>query len=367
MANPPALNEVKLIPVEQLRLDDENPRLAPLVEGSRPTQEELVQFLWDEMAVSELVLSIAANGYFPEEPLFVIPDKKKDSYIVLEGNRRLAAVKILLDDSLRKKLKANSMPQLTPQQKQDLSKLPVYVYGDRKSLWTFLSFRHINSPQEWDPYSKAMYIVKVHDEYRIDLDEIASRIGDQHETVIRLYRGYKVLNQAQEEGIYDIKERYGKKIFFSHWYTALANSKFQDFLGIKVSDFSKSKPVKKAKFGELEELLTWIFGRRSLGKSVEPIIKSQNPDLNRLREVISNPQSLSALRAGSNLDRSFEISEGDNQRFMEAITVAKEQLVMANGLAALAYEGDDEQYSTLTNILKLTRQLKEQMDAKRNS
>ncbi len=45
-------------------------------------------------------MSIAYSGYFDYEPVFV--EKAKDGeFIVIEGNRRLAAVKLLLDAGLR--------------------------------------------------------------------------------------------------------------------------------------------------------------------------------------------------------------------------------------------------------------------------
>ena len=45
--------------VESLLLDDDNPRLSAISDAN--SQDKLVQVLWDEMAVSEVALSIAAN------------------------------------------------------------------------------------------------------------------------------------------------------------------------------------------------------------------------------------------------------------------------------------------------------------------
>src|SRR5437879_3346200 len=91
-------------PVKHLRLDRENPRLPST---DLKTDLDLIKFMWKEMAVDEVALSIAANGFFPEEPLLVIPEVKgkknfeKDSFIVVEGNRRLVAVLLLCDSVLR--------------------------------------------------------------------------------------------------------------------------------------------------------------------------------------------------------------------------------------------------------------------------
>jgi hypothetical protein len=51
------------------------------------TQGEILERLWRRFAVDEIAMSIATNGFFGYEPLFVvIEDGRK---IVVEGNRRL--------------------------------------------------------------------------------------------------------------------------------------------------------------------------------------------------------------------------------------------------------------------------------------
>lgn len=355
--------------VDNLLLDPENPRLASGRQTDSPTQLSLIKRLWTEMAVDELVMSIAANGFFSEEPLFVIPtnnDRWDGKYYVVEGNRRLAAVRILLDSKLRSQLRITNMPELDDIQRAKLQKLPVSKYEDRKELWAFLSFRHINAPQAWDAYSKAKFVALVHDDYGISLEEISRRIGDQHETVKRLYRGYKALNQAENAGVYDIEERYRDQFYFSHWYTALAYPQFQEFLGITLDDFDKSEPIPESHLGELGELLIWIYGRKSNGTEIKPIVRRQNPDLNQLREVISSPQALDALRSGYSLERSHEVSAGDERRFRESLTRAKDELQRAKGSVTTGYKGDELLFKTLEEIQKIARTLKSEMEEIRN-
>jgi hypothetical protein len=354
--------EIEYMPVDRLRLDGENPRLASLATSGSPSQIELIKILWNEMSVAELVLSIAANGYFKEEPLFVIPAVDSEDLIVVEGNRRLAAVMILLDDEIREELKATDMPTINEEEKEALRYLPVSIYESRESLWAYLSFRHINTPQEWDSYSKAMYVAKVHDTYGVPLAEIAKKIGDQHDTVIRMYRGYKLLRQAQEDGVYDITERFSKKLYFSHWYTALAYSQIQEFLGIDAEDFEKAKPVSESNLKELAELLTWIYGKKTSEERIEPLVKRQNPDLGNLRDVISTPNALDALRSGYGLKRSYEISIGDERRFREALSNAKEEIQQARGTVTVGYKGGDAQYEVINDILRVSKSLRNEME-----
>src|ERR1035437_5765184 len=94
----PVVQTISDLPTDQLLLDAQNPRLASGVAAK--TQDDLLKVLWEEMAVDEVALSIAANGFFREEPLFAVPDGK-GKYTVVEGNRRLAAVILLRDEAKR--------------------------------------------------------------------------------------------------------------------------------------------------------------------------------------------------------------------------------------------------------------------------
>ena len=105
--------------IDQLCFDRRNPRL--FLDGELD-ESDLVERLWKEFAVDELALSIASNGYFEHEPLFVAPENGK--LVVVEGNRRLAAVRILVDGTLRAKVGAGDLPTITSARRKELATLP---------------------------------------------------------------------------------------------------------------------------------------------------------------------------------------------------------------------------------------------------
>lgn len=351
--------------LDELLLDFDNPRLASGAKGV--SQEEILGILWKEMAVDEVALSIAANGFFPEEPLFVIPGDsrkpdQKGKFIVVEGNRRLAAVMLLSDEKIKLKLKATDIPQISTQRKNEISILPVYIYPDRQSLWQYCGFRHINGTQPWDAFSKAQYVTKVHERYGISLDAIARHIGDRHATVERLYRGYKVLQQAEEHAGFNKEDRHANRFYFSHLYTALDQPDFQRHLGITAEGSLKANPVPKNKIVALSELMTWIYGRKSIGK--EPLIRKQNPDLNNLRVVISKPAGLDLLRAGYSLDRAYETGLGDSRRFRDALTSAKEELQQAKATVTKGFQGEKDLFELANDVVLYANELYAEMQAK---
>lgn len=355
---PAAIGQADEIEVENLLLDESNPRLASTA-GGHETPIEILRLMWEEEAVEEVAQSIAENGYFKHEPILVIPhEKKRGKYTVVEGNRRLAAVQLLLSEDLRDKLRVTELPSLTQAQKAALKKLPVVVFQGREPVWAYLGFRHIHGTREWDSFSKAQYVANVHETFGVPLPVIAQRIGDKNATVERFYRGYSVLMQAEKLGVFDREDRTRNKFFFSHLYTAMDQVGYQKHLGIDPGKFGPNI-VPRAKVEELGELLTWLYGKKSEGK--EPIVRTQNPDLNRLREVLEKPQALKVLRAGRTLEAAHQVSIGDTRRFEEALAAAKNELQEAKATVTTGYEGTADPLDEIADILKLAETLASEM------
>jgi hypothetical protein len=162
----PDLKDTQWIAPAELRFDEKNPRLSAR-HADAPDQQAILEVLWREFAVDEVALSIATNGFFPYEPVFVVdevlPSTGKRELIVVEGNRRLAAVRLLADPTLRRTLKATDLPPTSAAVKPTLERLPV-IRCERDEIWRFVGFKHVNGPQPWDALSKAEYIAWVHND-----------------------------------------------------------------------------------------------------------------------------------------------------------------------------------------------------------
>ena len=170
------------VSVECLELDSENPRLAKEYLGS--TQFDLLKTYYEDFDLEELAYSMSENGYFDEEPLVVVAKKlpaklklstdivtqqkqlqqlannKAITFIVIEGNRRAATLKILTDQALQKKLQiSDDFPK--PDSKdivQDLLKVPAIYYSDKNEISAYLGVRHIAGLLKWEAYAKAVYL-----------------------------------------------------------------------------------------------------------------------------------------------------------------------------------------------------------------
>jgi hypothetical protein len=346
------LLKLQFIPIVQLLLDPENPRLEGIAKSKE--QIELLRAMWREMAVGEVALSIAENGFFEEEPLFAIPapdEEGEPRFWVVEGNRRLTAVKLLTDAKLRESIRATDLPTINDARRKQLRQLPVSVYGKRQDLWEYFGFRHVNGPKEWDSLSKAAYIAKVRREYGQSLDDIARKIGDQHSTVERIYRGYMLLEQAERRTDFQREDRFRNRFYFSHLYTAVGYPEVLNFLGTDAKKSLSDEPVSAKYWPNLEEFMIWLFGSKTRAKV--PVVQTQNPDLRYLRSVIQDRQALAALRSGISLQRSFSISLGDARRFEDALAQAKDSLQEAKGTVTTGYKGERELLQQMESIQTL--------------
>lgn len=83
--------------VDEILLDEKNPRIGSV--GSQPEAlEAIIERNPDHFR--NMMLSIKENNLDPGDSFYVINARKKGRYTVLDGNRRLSALKVLFDPSI---------------------------------------------------------------------------------------------------------------------------------------------------------------------------------------------------------------------------------------------------------------------------
>lgn len=353
------VDEIVPVKVSSLAFDLRNPRLAEFDLTDGATEAELIRVLWEAMDVRELVLSIAASGFFRHEPLIVAREDGKN--VVIEGNRRLAAVKLLRNPGLAKDLTV-SVPTLAPAEAAALETLPT-VQGTRESAWRYLGFKHVNGPAKWSSYAKSRYVAEVHRKYGVKLDDIAGQIGDTHKTVRRLYRSLMVIEQAERMNLFRRSDRARSHFSFSHLYTGLDYPGISGFLDLSPDSDEKRDPVPHEKARELRDLCLWLYGSKK--EETPPVVQSQNPHLRHLDAVVASKEAISALRAGESLAVAYEISRSSATVFEESLYRALRSLQKARGLLSTGYDGSKELLRTAETVATVADDLAEEMERKR--
>lgn len=347
----------------EISLDWKNPRLADfgIKEGTSP--EKIFSIMWRNMGVEEIIISITAHGFFKTEPIIVI--KEEGKYIVIEGNRRLSAVKIILNpDLVESKLASNILSKITPTLQDSLKTIPVIEVTDRREAWQFIGFKHINGAAKWNSYAKAKYISQIHNEYNISLEDIAYQVGDTHNTVLKLYQGIMVIDQAERLKVFNKEDVFGNRLYFSHLYTGLQYNGFREYLGISGENMDTIDPVPVEYSENLGLLLNWLFGSKR--DYVEPIIKTQNPDLRNLDKVLQNTEAIYALKANRNLDLAFEISRPTKDIFIENLAAAKRYLQKSWSFVN-GYSGEEEYLRIAGSVANMADELYNKMEEIHNN
>lgn len=249
--------------------------------------------------------------------------------IVVEGNRRLAALRILADPALQQRLRATVPDPLHGNARPE--KVQVNFVLSRKEARDFIGFKHVNGAFKWDSYAKARFAyawLKDGD----DIDEVSRRLGDGHNTISRLVNGVVVLDQAETARLFDKEQRTKKSFYFSHLYTALSTPNVRQYLGLPDNDNSVlvKDPVPADRRANLKNLLSWLYGQNDEAS----VIKSQNPDLGHLVSVLGNERATSALAASRNLDRAFEMIEDKARAFEKAFYQLVDAAQMVSGVIA---------------------------------
>lgn len=287
-----------------LKLDLANPRIP---DSTFRSEDEALGYLHSQADLAELIQSIGNSGWLDFEPLIV----EEGSMIVIEGNRRLAALRILADPSLQDQLKVRPPDPLHERAIPDL--IQVNFVESRKQARDFIGFKHVNGAFKWDSYAKARFAyawIKDGD----DIDVVSRRLGDGHNTISRLVNGVVVLEQAEGARLFDKEQRSKKSFYFSHLYTALSTVSVRNFLGLPENDNTvlSLDPVPPEHRSNLRDLLSWLYGQ---GDDERSVIRSQNPDLGRLVSVLANDRATNVLSTTRDLDRAFDLVEDRARAF----------------------------------------------------
>jgi hypothetical protein len=350
---PPSGRQIANLRIEDLRFDSLNPRLPSRIEGG--TREDVLGWMLDDSSILELMGSIGEQGYFEGEPLLVVPYAEGSAdppYVVVEGNRRLAAVLLLLHPDWAPVRKA-SVAQVAKQAKHKPKKLPAVLFAKHDDIADYLGYRHVTGIKEWDPLAKAKYVRRLAAKLNVTTPQarhrhLARQIGSQPDYVARLLAGLSVFEHASSREFYQLDGVQEEDINFSLLTTALSYRAIAKFIGASPTD-EASKP----KDGPLKEFLDWTYRRGPTGKTV--LGESRNFKV--LAKVVANPDALKALRVGRSLDDAALLTDEPLVNFRQLLWGAESSMRVATDQFHLVTGLDASDLQTASGVAALARDL----------
>lgn len=215
------------LPQADLNFYLENPRLYSLIrrDDQLPTQEEIEEELSRMDHVKQLVQSIKTNGGLIDA--VIVQGKSK---IVLEGNSRLAAYRILAKQDPVKwgKIKVKLLPDTILE----------------SEIFSLLGEYHIIGKKDWAPFEQAGYLYRRHKNHNVAMDALALEINIGRKLIGHLIGVYQFMIDSNEQDV-------------SRW------SYYDEYL--------KSNKIKKArkKFPELDKLIVKKIKSQEIERAVD--------------------------------------------------------------------------------------------------
>ena len=344
--------------IDSLNLDPMNPRLGRHRMANGTSQEQLLEWM-SEWKLEELAASyLESGGFWSHEPLIVVKEplyRKKNSLVVVEGNRRLAALKSLRDsvegDSPSRKW-ASFVDEFTiPEGLFD--QVPYVLADSRQDVQAFLGFRHVTGIKQWDADEKAGFITQLIDDSKMTYEQVARKIGSTLPSVRRHYVAYQLLLQI--ENVVDDFPVEKAEHRFTVLYDTLQKQGTQRYLGVDSNADPKvaKNPVKKSKHAQLACFSRWLYGT----KKTPPLI-TDTRQISRFGQILESSDAIKYLETNiePDFEYAFKLAGGDIPELTRLISQASDSVEEALRTIHL-HKGDKELLKAVMRLGEDTYQL----------
>lgn len=318
------------VSIDEIYLDPRNPRLAEHRtprDHEEPIQDsvqlDIIETLYEgPFDMEQIEESIRYNGYVGTDVIVLRPYKSEGqeceeedeagadgvdegetvanedvggeeesseptAYIVVEGNRRIAAMK-----KLREKY-GESTPDELQERMDELESLDVLVAdtdqfdSPETELSILQGLRHISGTKEWGPYQKAIVIEQLYND-GLGLSEIESRLGMSTTMVKRYRRSYSAAKQFQEDDEFGDQWQPNHFSFFEE---TIKRPDVREWMGWDDDEYEFTEHSRRRQFYQ------WFLGDESGSIKISRAI-----DVRKLSEIIAYDDKNKHLKKLQNQD-----------------------------------------------------------------
>lgn len=183
--------------ISNIDIDSFNPRLSS--SETNLSQNELLNEMVTKYRIYDLAKSITQDGYFPDKRIIVFRESKSKQFTVLEGNRRVTAIKILLNPDILESNEIEKFRKLSNLiDKKQIEEIDVVIAPSREAANPILFKEHTqNTSMSWSRLMQAEFYINqianghsiedIQKNYNIQKSEILSflKLFNMHELASR--------------------------------------------------------------------------------------------------------------------------------------------------------------------------------------
>lgn len=337
----PQLDEAKAT-LDALLLDPNNyrfqddPEYRP-VQESRFAEETVQRRAADRLrdpSLDDLKKSIRANGFLAVERIVAreLSGDLRGKYLVLEGNRRVAALK-----SIRAEHEAGDTAPTDLL--RTMKAIPILIISEgpnAKGVYeSIMGIRHVSGIKHWGGYQRSRLIANLRDDIRIEPTEIAERLGMSVREVNRRYRAYKALEQMEDDDDYG---DYADPKLYPLFHEAVSSTSVKEWLNWSEDEGRFTNE------NDLSQFYEWISPRSADDPETEddlPPKLTSHRDVRDLTSILQNDEALSVLKERESslsdalaISKRGEISKAWRRHVSSAISAL--QSLSGNDLAQMS-------------------------------
>ncbi len=356
-----AKGKIVYIDTEDLAFDPDNPRFYRLNDAS--SISAVIDEMLDDEGVQDLMLSIGEKDYFEGEPLLVATHSD-GSMIVVEGNRRLAATKLLNGEITPPKRRMKSVESLRSEATYKPTSLPCIQYDNRKDVLRYLGYRHITGVKQWDSLSKAKYLAQLRDEFypneelKRQLKVLANDIGSKPAYVGRLLTALELYTRAENKKFFKLGIR-NEDIEFSYLTTAITYNPILEWLGLESGEDIEMPSLNE---GNLERAFAWMFVKDQNGRT----ILGESRNLKEMACIVSSPDAIKVLEETGKISEAFLYTDGPQSALQRAMDDAKSKLSTIWGMLPKTRPLSDDHFGMAQSLFEdskdIRNYIREKMD-----
>jgi hypothetical protein len=343
-------HKIEDVDISKLDLDPQNPRLPSYVPRD---PDSMLQFLANASSIEELMSAISENDFFQAEALIAVPEKGR--LVVVEGNRRLTALKLLSGATFEGI--SSRIVELQKNAKHKPTAVPVAIYPSRNDVLNYLGNRHIAGVKPWGALAKARYIRQLFDttdkkaSFQDRARIVAKVIGSRRDFISKAMRAYDLYSIAEDRDFFGLDGVDEKSVKFSLLSTAVDYEGVQQFL-YGTPDTEEGSVERQPDADRVKELFSWMFapdkeGKTKLGES-RSIVK--------LSRVMLSDEALKSLRSGATVEQAYLLTTGVGEDFDALCTQVQRDLREANSIVA-DVEKTETRDELVSSIFRQARQL----------